>query len=187
MRLEALNIDQVEHIYNERMSVDFPADEIRPLSIMISTIEGGMCDCHGLFEGDELVGYAFLLKKDNSYMLDYLAVSPECRNKGIGAKVLQLLSEHYADADNILLEVEDPDKALTDEEKSLQTRRRAFYLRNGCTDTGLRMKCFQVPFQILMLGDGKCRNIDDLREMYKSFYRMILPKDIFENNIVLEK
>ena len=183
MRLEALNVEQVEHIYNERMSIDFPADELRPLNIILSTIEKGMCDCHGLFEGDELIGYAFLLKRDNSFMLDYLAVSPDHRNKGIGSEVLKMLSEHYADADNILLEVEDPDKAENEEEKSLQSRRRAFYLRNGCTDTGLRMKCFQVPFQILMIGDGKCRNIDGLREMYKSFYRMILPKDIFERNI----
>ena len=183
MRLESLNIEQVENIYNERMLVDFPADELRPLRIIISTIEKGMCDCYGLYDVNELIGYAFLLKKDNSFMLDYLAISPEHRNKGIGAKMLKMLSECYADADNVLLEVEDPDKAETDEDRDLQSRRRAFYLRNGCTDTGLRMKCFQVPFQILVLGNSKCRDIDSLRELYVSFYRMILPKEVFERNI----
>ncbi len=183
MILEALNVEQVENIYNERMSVDFLADEIRPLTIILYTIEKGMCDCYGLYDGNELIGYAFLLKKDNNFMIDYLAISPEYRNKGIGAKMLKMLKEHYADADNILLEVEDPDKAETDEDRDLQSRRRAFYLRNGCTDTGLRMKCFQVPFQILVLGNSKCRDIDSLRELYVSFYRMILPKEVFERNI----
>ncbi len=47
---------------------------------------------------------------------------------------------------------------IRDDHKALQTRRIGFYKRNGCTDTGLRVKCFGVPFIILELDKSRIRS-----------------------------
>ncbi|WP_026529207.1 GNAT family N-acetyltransferase [Butyrivibrio sp. VCD2006] len=183
MELIELNPVQVESIYKERLIVDFPEDELKPLDVILRAMEKGIYECLGLWDEGAVIGYAFLVKMDIDYLIDYLAIYPEKRNSGIGGKMLELLSEYFAEADNILIEIEDPDKAVNEEEKQLQTRRRSFYLRNICQDTGLRIKCFGVPFQLLVLGKIKSENVEALRELYISFYRMVLPKQIFDENI----
>ncbi len=183
MQLVELDIAQVERIYRERLIYDFPRDEQKPLNVILKAMEKGLYLCLGLRDENDIAGYVFLVKKDKDYLIDYLAVNPERRNAGIGGKLLLLLMEYFADADNVLLEVEDPDKCDDIEEKVLQARRRAFYLRNNCRDTGIRVLCFQVPFQILVLGENKTKDLNYLKELYLSFYRMILPKEVFEENI----
>ncbi len=183
MELVELDTARVERIYKERLIFDFPRDEQKPLNVILEAMDKGVYVCLGLVDENDAVGYVFLVKKGKDYLIDYLAIYPEKRNSGIGGKMLLLLMEYFADADNVLLEVEDPDKCYDIDEKALQTRRRAFYLRNNCRDTGLRIMCFQVPFQILVLGEGKTDDLRDLKELYVSFYRMILPKEVFEKNI----
>ncbi|WP_051207764.1 GNAT family N-acetyltransferase [Butyrivibrio sp. AE3006] len=183
MKLVELNASDVERIYTERLIFDFPRDEQKPLDVILKAMDKGIYECLGLWYEDEVIGYAFLVKKDKDYLIDYLAISPKKRNQGIGGKALQLLSEYFADVDTVILEIEDPDRTDDAAEKELQLRRRAFYLRNNCKDTGVRAFCFQVPFQILVLGQNKTEDLEKLKELYQSFYRMVLPKEIFDENM----
>ena len=180
MRLQKLSLDQVKLIYNERMLFDFPDDERKPLNMIVKALSQGSYECLGLFDDQHLVGYAFLVKDENDYLVDYLAVYPEHRNKGIGGELLHLLEESLRDADNIIIEVEDPDAAAEDAEKETRIRRKSFYMRNGCQDTGLKVECFGVIYLILTLGSTSCGNLLDL---YLSFYRKMLPKAMFEKNV----
>lgn len=56
------------------------------------------------------------------------------------------------------------------------------YLRNGCCDTGVRVRCFGVEFVILSVGKLKSDK-DSCLELYTSFYKEVLPKDLYTDKI----
>ena len=116
--------------------------------------------------------------------MDYLAIDSDSRNNGIGSRAVHLIADHLKGAGDIIIEVEDPDHADDVAAKELQTRRYNFYLRNGCTDTGLRVKCFGVPFRIIRLWQQQNEDFDKLWDLYQEFYRIVLPKEMFDKNIV---
>lgn len=183
MKLKQLDIVLVTKIYKEHMVIDFPKEELKPLDMILKLIEENRYEAMGLYDGDMLTGYVFIVRIDNSYLLDYIAIFPEYRNDGKGSNLLSLLAEHLDDADSIIVEVENPkytdDGALAD----LQTRRIGFYKRNGCLDTGLRVSCFGAKFIILEMGANSIESVDKTWELYEAFYRSFLPEDKFIGNV----
>ncbi|WP_458459450.1 GNAT family N-acetyltransferase [Pseudobutyrivibrio sp.] len=183
MKLQRLNENQITKLYQEHMVVDFPKDELKPLNMILKSVQEGFYDCFGLFENEQIVGYTFMVKQENSYLVDYIAIFPENRNKGVGANLLTLIDDYLGDADRIIGEVEDPAYTDDEEQKTLQTRRLGFYLRNNCYDTGLRVECFGVKFIILEAGNKKCRDKDEVWDLYSLFYKKFLSEERFEKNI----
>ena len=59
-----------------------------------------------------------------------------------------------------------------------------FYLRNGCSDTGVRTRCFGVEFIVLKMGS---RELDKQKywDLYFSIYRSVIPKEFFEKALQL--
>ena len=84
----------------------------------------------------------------------------------------------------IIAEVEDPIYAESPEEKEIQERRVSFYFRNGCSDTGVRVRCFGVPFIIISIGGSSSLDQSAMWEAYQSFYRAVLPKKMFDAMII---
>ena len=185
MELITLDKDRVASLYEERMVHDFKKDELKPLKMILKAIDDGIYECLGLSDGERLLGYTFLVKQGKRYLVDYLAVYPKERNKGRGADILKLLRDHITDAEMIIAEVEDPIYAESLEEKEIQERRVSFYFRNGCSDTGVRVRCFGVPFIIISLGGSSSLDQSAMWEAYQSFYRAVLPKKMFDANIRL--
>ena len=183
MKLQRLDENQITKLYQEHMVVDFPKDELKPLNMILKSVQEGFYDCFGLFENEKIVGYTFMVKQENSYLIDYIAIFPEHRNKGVGANLLTLIDDYLGDADRIIGEVEDPAYTDDEEQKTLQTRRLGFYLRNNCNDTGLRVECFGVKFIILEAGNKKCRDKDEVWDLYSLFYKKFLSEERFEKNI----
>jgi hypothetical protein len=183
MKLKHVGKSIAETIYKERMVVDFPKDELKPLWVILDAIDHGKYECLGLFDGVSMIGYTFLVKLGKDYLVDYLAVYPDKRNSGAGGVMVNLLAEYLRDADNIIVEVENPEYAEDDAQKDIQSRRLAFYCRNSCSDTGLRVKTFGVPFIVLSMGESSCNDLDVLWERYQSFYKEVLPKDMFVKNV----
>ena len=151
MKLEYISKAMTEKIYKERMVEDFPEDELKPLGVILKAIELGKYECLELFDGETMIGYVFLVKLDRNYLVDYLAVFPHTRNAGAVGVMVNLLAEYLRDADNIIVEVEDPEYEENEDQKEIQSRRLAFYIRNGCSDTGLKVKTFGVPFKVLRM------------------------------------
>ena len=185
MELITLNKDRVASLYEERMVHDFAKDELKPLKMILKAMDEGIYECLGLSDGERLLGYTFLVKQGKRYLVDYLAVYPKERNKGRGADILKLLRDHVTDAEMIIAEVEDPSYAESSEEKEIQERRVSFYFRNGCSDTGVRVRCFGVPFIIISIGGSSSLDQSAMWEAYQSFYRAVLPKKMFDANIEL--
>ena len=183
MELKELTKEQIVWVYNSWLVEDFVPDEQKPLDVILKAVEDGIYRCFGVYDGSELVGYTFLVRKKNNYLVDYLAIVPEQRNHGIGSNIVQHLQKALADADCIMGEVEDPDYTADAALKELQTRRIGFYLRNGCRDTGLRVRCFGVPFIILEAGKNTMKPHDEIWEMYRSFYEAVMPLDMVKRNL----
>ena len=118
-----------------------------------------------------------------NFLVDYLAVYPKYRNKGLGSEIIDLLHEYMSGAGFIILEVEDPAYTKDHDLKEIQTRRIGFYERNGCSDTGLRVRCFGIPFRILVLENGNTISNEKLWDVYQSFYSAVFSRDIVEKSI----
>lgn len=183
MRLDRLTREQVEKVYQERMKEDFPPNELKPLAMINKAVEQGIYECFGLMDGEEIAGYVFLIKQGEDYLVDYLATYPERRNRGLGREMIRLLGEYLADAKSIIGEVENPEFAINEVDKELQTRRFGFYMRNGCRGTGVRVTCFGVPYIILEMGQGLVHTAEEIKTLYERHYKAILPKDLFEKNV----
>jgi len=185
MILIELTRRQIKKIYKEYMVNDFPADELKPLIIILRARRKGKYICLGLEKNEEIVGYAFFVKLNNDYLFDYLAVREEDRNKNYGSIFIELLKERFKDADSVIGEVENPDYARDEDERDLRSRRINFYLRNGLVDTGIRAKTFGVEFLILEIDLGKSHSDDEIKELYQYEYRSILTEKLYRNNIVV--
>lgn len=183
MRLKLLDSKEISKLYQEHMIIDFPKDELKPLNMILKAVEDGFYDSFGLFDENTMVGYTFMVKLDNNYLIDYIAIFPEFRNKGIGANLLTIIDEQLETANRIFGEVEDPEYTKDEAQKSLQTRRLNFYLRNSCKDTGLRVNCFGVKYIILEAGKTHFKDKDEVWNLYERFYKSFLPEDKFNKNI----
>ena len=52
-------------------------------------------------------------------------------------------------------------------------------------DTGVRVRCFGVPFILISFLDKSSLDQSTVWEVYQSFYRAVLPKKLFDANIEL--
>lgn len=184
-RLQHLNPTQVREVYDKRMKADFPASELKPLEMIEQSVQKGIYECLGMFETDEIIGYAFLIRMGTICLIDYLAVVPEQRDKGMGGELLRLLGKHLKEDEAVIGEVEIPSEAEDEAERTTRTRRLRFYLRNGLIDTGVSTVTFGVPFEILRFDNGKELSKRRVSELYEKIYRFILPPDWYDGNIVI--
>ncbi len=139
----------------------------------------GNYDCYGLFDGDEILGYAFFFRIRDCCLLDYFAVEEGHRNQGLGSFFLQQLEHFIASAECAIVEVEDPDKAEDEEIKAVRNRRLQFYLRNGYLKTELTAAVFDADYRIMELPVAKAHTSDELRRVYTDIYRNMLPEKYF--------
>ena len=186
--VKPLSLTEIRKIYKARVTRDFPPDERKPLAAIEAACARGEYQCFGAYEGEVLAAYAFFvrLRKEGEtlYLFDYLAVLPERRDQGVGSRFLQsLMAGPLRGADCVLLEVDHPDYADSDDERALRLRRRAFYERNGLTDTGVSARVYHVEYQILALPVGKPRNSAEIAEIYRALYRAVMPRWIYDKMV----
>lgn len=182
IEIKELNIGQTIAVYNKSLKKDFPANEHRPLALIVKGMLAGTYECLGAFYKGRIIGYAFFLKWDNDYLWDYLAVIEKYRCKGAGAQIIKAVKSYYKSANSVIGEVEDPDYAESDDERNLMTRRHNFYLRNGCVDTGVKAVTFGTHFIIIQIVG---RKLDEAKvaKLYKMHYKRSIPKRFYKDNI----
>lgn len=182
IRVKKLTVKQVIGTYRLYLTKDFPREERRPLHIMLWGMVTGHYECLGAFYEGRMLGYAFLVKHNSDYLLDYLAVNRKMRDKGIGTFFLKRIMEYYKDADSVICEVEDPDTAKDEAERVTRERRIDFYLRSGCIDTTVRTRTFGVDFIILRVA-GRQQDAKTVKELYKTHYGLYLSERMYRKNI----
>ena len=94
MELRMPTWEQVETVYHNDLVPSFPASELKPLRAIGEMWRDGWYRPWCLFDGDEIVGECFLwLGRPGWLLLDYLCVSPQWRNSGTGALILEKMLE----------------------------------------------------------------------------------------------
>ena len=106
-----MNPAEFSAVYQERMTADFPADELRPLSSMKDLHAQGNYLVYGCYDEQGLAAYAALVLREGAALLDYYAVDASRRGQGVGQKCLSLLQKEPLGADFLLLEVESVESA----------------------------------------------------------------------------
>ena len=176
---------QVETLYKTRLKKDFARNELKPLISMRRSWEDNAYDCYGLFDGEEILGYAFFVRLGNNYLFDYLAIVETHRDEGLGSTFLRQLADCLAGADCVVGEVEDPDKAKDEESRAIRERRLQFYLRSGYRRTELSSCVFGADYRILEVPTGKEHSAEELREIYTALYRSFLPDRFFRTQFLV--
>ena len=145
-----LTAEELSNVYLNEMRRDFPAGELKPLSMILNSEAAGTAHTWGVYEDDALVAYLLMVRPVGCEVsqLDYFAVLPQYRAGGIGAVLLAALPDHEKGAQAILIEAECPEKA---EDEAMAVRRLGFYARCGARDTGYYEHLFDAWFRILVL------------------------------------
>ena len=170
---------QVEMLYKTRLKKDFSRSELKPLVSMRRSWKKNAYDCYGLFDGDEILGYAFFVRRDRDYLFDYLAIAEERRDEGLGTLFLQQLAECVQGANCVVGEVEDPEASMDEETRAQRERRLQFYLRSGYRKTELTSTVFGVDYRILEVPTASEHTTEELRSVYTELYRSSLPEPFF--------
>ena len=150
MELRIPSLEQLRTIYDRDLKESFPVAELKPLRNIEQMWADGWYRPWCLFDGDNIVGEAFLwLGHPGWALLDYLCVSPGSRNSGLGSVILQKLREQ--EADTVIFgeseaPVDAPDPAMAE-------RRLGFYARNGLRTAGYDTEVFGVHYKTLYLAD----------------------------------
>lgn len=187
--LRELSLEEIKEIYETHLIFHFPADEVKPLAAIVEMYEKDIYSGWGFFEGKKLLAYAlFLTVSDERYsLLDYLAVLPDYRDKGIGGKFLNALFHELPSIDTVFWEVENPDMASTDEERAQQLKRISFYQRNGALFTGLGSTQLGVPYLVMYHSHGSTSDISASKEKLERLYQTILPLELRNHLTVYPK
>ncbi|MBR6706905.1 MAG: GNAT family N-acetyltransferase [Clostridia bacterium] len=173
------DFSQVEALYRIRLKEDFPPDELKPLDSMRRSWGKDAYECYGLFDGDDVLGYAFFVRRERDFLLDYFAIAREHRDRGLGTLFLRQLADRIRGANCAVCEVQDPDKAVNEKERIERERRLRFYLRSGFRKTELTSVLFGVNYRILEMPGTQAHTLQQVREAYTELYRRTLPEELF--------
>ena len=156
MELRLPSPEQLRTVYDRDLKESFPPAELKPLRNMEKSWAEGWYKPYCLFDGDSIVGEAFLwLGHPGWALLDYLCVSGPRRSGGIGASILQKLREQEEDT-VIFGESEAPEDAP---DPDMAVRRLGFYARCGAWDTHYTEHLFDAWFRILVLDCPGCASL----------------------------
>ena len=134
MELRPITGKALEDWYVRELSEAFPPNERKPLPDIRDLMAAGRYEVWGLFDGDDLLGYATLWMEpaDKScILLDYLGVTAARRNGGLGRKIVRMLAEQMEGKALLLSEAECPVEGDDPAENAIRQRRLAFYERCG--------------------------------------------------------
>lgn len=137
----------------------FPKEERKPYEIMEQKQQEGKMQIWAIIQETskseiDFCGLAITILSEDIVLLDYFAICPNQRGKGMGSKALEVIKEMYAKY-NLILEIESTSEkklSLSEEEKHIRKRRKKFYYQNGIKEIGLEVVLYGVPMEVLSTG-----------------------------------
>ena len=180
-----LTADELTRVYLDEMRRDFPAGELKPLSMILNSEAAGTAHTWGVYDGDTLAAYLLMVRPAGCTVsqLDYFAVLPQYRNSGLGASLLAALPNHENSAQAILIEAECPEKA---EDEAMAVRRLGFYARCGAKDTGwTEHNMFDAWFRVLVLPcfGSNVRSPEEAVHQLADCYRRTMGEDQWQKYV----
>ncbi len=180
MTIQKLEIPQLEKLYHAHMEKDFVPQELRPWHSVKRLTEQGCYDTFACREEGQLVAYAAFARCEAGVLLDYFAVVPQLRGKGVGSRFFRELKGVFPqfEAPCIFIEVESLESASSPEEREVRRRRIQFYQRCGCEGTPIFAHLFGVEYQIMTfpLEEGPSPSLEELEAALLRLYQVIIPR-----------
>ena len=142
--LKKLDRKEMEEIYRTQMQSDFPPAELKPWKRIKEMLEEGIYFAYGMYEEEKLLAYAFFVRAGKEQLLlDYYAVAEQARGMGIGSRCMALFCGELQEQGGsiILIEVENPDCAETDEERKSGKGAYIFTKKTGRISQGFVPVC----------------------------------------------
>ncbi len=127
----------------------FPAEERAPFRFMMSRVKKGKAEMLAAFDGDEFVGFAYMVCHEDIAYLFYLAVDESKRGMGYGSLIIAGVKKKYH-GKRIFLAREQLDKSAPN--YSQRVSRREFYLRRGFEDQPLLIQEASVVYDVMSVG-----------------------------------
>lgn len=129
----------------------FPEEERLPAAMMAELCAKGDFDLWAVCDGedDEFLGFTATVPSEVGVYVFFLAVERFHRGHGYGGRILDLLREQYPGRP-LFLDIEPLDPAA--DNLSLREGRKAFYLRNGFSESGYFFKYCGMEFEVLYTG-----------------------------------
>ena len=125
--------DEFPELFREHITSDFPRTEYPPYGKFLESLRLSRRGLYFCGEDGEKLAYAFIDSvAESRYVMIFLyAVMAGGRGRGTGTRFMQALFEEYGSMDGIILEVEKPEEASSEAERSIRERRISFYQRLG--------------------------------------------------------
>lgn len=133
---------EVQKLYHD----SFPDSERKPFQMILEGTENGKMESYVIEDQSlqQLAGLAFVILGDPFNVLDYLAVTPEQRSQGTGARILTFLRKRSSRP--FVVEIE----STWSGDDEMANRRKQFYLRNGMQEGDFEFTLFDVPMEMLI-------------------------------------
>lgn len=134
-----------------RIARDFPIPAERPpLSTFRRYLRTGAAEAFDVLQEGRSVAYAVCTWGEGSVLCSFLAVEPECRAMGVGSAVLARLCAFYEGSDALIVEVEQPQLAESEEDRRQREKRIAFYERAGFSlAQGIDYTIWGIPMYLM--------------------------------------
>lgn len=183
MIIEPLSKQQICDVYSECMIRDFAKDEIKPLKTILSLYDDGNYKCFGAFSQNRISAYAFIAKNDDAALLDYFAVAPSLRGKGLGSEFLTALTDLFSDRLPLIFEVERVSCAADKKDMAYRQKRVEFYLKNHALKTEVNTSVFGVDYSIMYFNTCGYLTDESVRIKLRDIYKMMLSAEKYENYV----
>lgn len=171
-----LTDEEAFSLYRRQIRNDFDENEIKPEWVIRTLQESGEYFCDVMRdERGAILSYAFVLKHEDLFFLDYFATVEEERGRGFGTGMLAYLFGTYDGA--WLLEVEDPERARDAREREAMMKRIRFYEHAGAARTAVQVTAFGHPYCLMVKGQN-ARDAEAVREQYLDVYRSIVGSNL---------
>ena len=143
----------------------FPKSERKPFSMIRKMTRLGKTDMWCVTVDGGFVGLAITINGPEQVLLDYFAITPQHRGRGIGSKALALVRQKY-EGRSLFLEIESTKISTPDREARL--RRKEFYLAAGLKEYHVDVLLFGVEMELL--GFGMAMTFQQYRDFYRDNY-----------------
>lgn len=186
--MERLTDEQVISIYTGVAKEHFPAEELKPVTMIERLLSEGAYEGLGLFCGETLAAYALFagMPEGGTLLLDYYAVLAEYRNSGMGSLFLRKMKEFYGGREAILLETEMPEAAKSEAERELRVRRNGFYERNGALFTKVRSRVYKVDFDIFIIPLANALPDEEVYKRLSEIYLYMLGEENYGRHVQMD-
>lgn len=177
--IRRLSFEELCSIHENCIQRDFSKNAVRPLKMVQKLAKKELYIAYGAYNNNTLIAYATFYSFPDSpvVLLDYFAVEPQYRGKGIGSsffreiRIKGIVKSEFKHAKILAIECENPDFAKNDQEKQTDIKRTTFYTQNGAILTDSKIFAFGVHYRILYI---KLDSSYNHSELGKSVYDLYL-------------